>query len=161
MLEPVRPRGSRRTLLPAGGRGKLAAVDAAQETRYFVETALTPGAVRLRLMLSGTVAEDLVLEFQARTAPAMITVGDVYDEEEPDEDPGTPLPVAGGFVESIFLPLATDLFFSKPCITNHDVAPLRNEDAPKLVRDQAQRALAMLEAMRPQGRKPARVMPGW
>ena len=162
VLEPVRPRGSRRTLLPAGGREELASVDAAQETRYFVETALTPGAVKLRLMLSGAVTEDLVLEFQARTAPAMVTVADVYDAEgDPDEDPGTALPVAGGFVESIFLPLATDLFFSKPCITNHDVSPLRNEDAVKLVRDQAQRALAMLEAMRPQGRKPARVMPGW
>jgi hypothetical protein len=161
VLEPVRPRGSRRVFLPAGGREELASVDASQDTRYFVETAATAAGVRLRLMLSGAVVEDLLVEFQARTALSVIATADIYDEEDPDEDPGRAIPVPTGFVESIFLPLATDLFFSKPCITNHDVSPLRNQDAVKLVREQAQRALAMLEAMRPQGQKPARVVPGW
>ena len=79
----------------------------------------------------------------------------------PLPDPGVPLPILGGFVESVFLPLATDLFFSKPCITNHDISPLRNQDAPQLIREQAKRAIAMLEQMRPQGKKPARIVPGW
>ncbi len=163
VLEPVRVRGSRRTLLPAGGREELATGDG-EDVRYFVESALTPGAVKLRLMLSGHVGADTVIEFQARTTPAAIKQADIYDEEDtddPPEDPGVTLPILGGFVESIFLPLATDLFFSKPCITNHDVSSLRNEDSTKLVRDQAQRALAMLEQMRPQGKKPARIVPGW
>lgn len=160
VLEPVRYRGSRTKVRPAGGRDELA-TGTGCDRRYFIESALANNAVKLRMMLSGYVLEDTVLEFQARTTLGVITQANIYDEGDPDEDPGVALPVPAGFVESIFLPLALDIFFSKPCIVNHDVSPLRNEDAPKLVREQAKTALAMLERMRPQGRKPARLVPGW
>lgn len=160
VLEPVRYRGSRTTIPPAGGRDELATGDS-DNVRYFIESALANNAVKLRMMLSGHFAEDTVLEFQARTTLGTITEANVYDDGDPDADPGVALPVPVGFVESIFLPLALDIFFSKPCIVNHDVSPLRNEDAPKLIREQAKTALAMLERMRPQGRKPGRLVPGW
>lgn len=160
VLEPVRYRGSRIKILPAGGRDELA-TGTGCDRRYFIESALANNAVKLRMMLSGYVLEDTVLEFQARTTLGIITQANIYDEGDPDEDPGVALPVPAGFVESIFLPLALDIFFSKPCIVNHDISPLRNEDAPKLIREQAKTALAMLERMRPQGRKPSRLVPGW
>lgn len=161
VLEPVRYRGSCTNIPPAGGRDELATGDS-DNVRYFIESALANNAVKLRMMLSGHFAQDTVLEFQARTALGTITQANVYDAEgDADADPGVALPVPVGFVESIFLPLALDIFFSKPCITNYDISSLRNEDATKLVREQAKTALAMLERMRPQGRKPARLVPGW
>lgn len=160
VLEPVRYRGSRTKILPAGGRDELATGDS-NDIRYFIESAFANNAVSLRMMLSGYVTEATVFEFQARVALGTITQADIYDEDTPAEDPGRVLPVPANFVESIFMPLALDAFFSKPCIVNHDVSPLRNEDAPKLIREQAKTALAMLERMRPQGRKPARLVPGW
>ena len=54
-------------------------------------------------------------------------------------------------VWSIFLPLAMDLFFSKPSITNHDVSPLRNEDAVKPVRDLREKQDELTPDSRTQG----------
>lgn len=166
VLGPVRPRGGRHGLQAANGREDLA-TGCEGEVRYFVESAVVNKEVKLRLMLSGAVSTPTVIEFQARTSLGTITQADVYDAEEDladgeqASDPGVPLPVPANFVESIFLPMATDLFFSKPCVTNYDVSSLRNEDAPKLVRQQAQMARDMMERMRPQGRKSARVRAGW
>lgn len=166
VLGPVRPRGSRHSLPAASGREELATGDGG-DVRYFVESAVANRQVKLRLMLSGPVSTATVIEFQARTTLGTITASDVYDDGEvvePGEqasDPLVPLPVPANFVESIFLPIATDIFFSKPCVTNYDVSSLRNEDAPKLVRQQAQVARDMMERMRPQGRKSARIRAGW
>lgn len=166
VLGPVRPRGCRHSLPAASGREELATGDGS-DVHYFVESAVVNKQVKLRLMLSGAVSTATVIEFQARTALGTITAADVYDAEEELEsgeeasDPLVPLPVPANFVESIFLPIATDIFFSKPCVTNYDVSSLRNEDAPKLVRQQAQMARDMMERMRPQGRKGARVRAGW
>jgi hypothetical protein len=159
VLEPVRYRGTVNKLKPASSRTALS--DSQEEGRYFIESALSGSKVRLRMMLSGHVTADTVFEFQARTALGSISQADVYDEETPDADPGVAVPVPTGFVESIFLPLATDLFFSKPCVVNYDTAGQLNRDAVKLVREQAQTALAMLERMRPQGSKATRIVPGW
>lgn len=154
VLGPVRPRGGRHSLPAASGREELATGDGS-DVRYFVESAVVNRQVRLRLMLSGPVSTATVIEFQARTTLGTITAADVTAE------PAVPIPVPANFVESIFLPIATDIFFSKPCVTNYDVSSLRNEDAPKLVRQQAQMARDMMERMRPQGRKGARVRAGW
>jgi len=169
VLEPVRPRGSRTTLLPAGGRDELA-TGCGNDARYFIESTMSHTGVQLRMMLSGSVSADTVIEFQARTVADQITQADIYDAEDidaeaevytPPPDPGTPLPIMGGFVESIFLPMATNTFFSKPCITNFDINSTQNTNTLKTIREQAAQAIQILEQMRPQGRKPARLMPGW
>jgi len=158
VLGPVRYRDSARSLLAANSREDLSANNYG-ETRYFIESAQNNGQVKLRLMLSGYVLADTVLEFQARTAIGTLTTADVTTED--GGDPGTPLPVPAAFVESIFLPIATDLFFSKPSVTNYDTPGLHNEDARQAVSAQAKTALAMLEQMRPQGTKPTRLVPAW
>jgi hypothetical protein len=159
VLEPVRFRGSRRTLVAAGGREELS--QSCGDVRYFIESAISKGAVKLRLMISGYVSTDTVLEFQARTALGELTRADVYNNDEGHTDPGVALPVPANFVESIFLPLALDAFFAKPTITNYDIPSLRNQDAPSLIHQQAQTALVLLERMRPQGRKPVGIWPAW
>ncbi|WP_395746566.1 hypothetical protein [Prosthecobacter sp.] len=160
VLEPVRFRGSRRRLVAVGSRDELAQ-DCGGEARYFVESAVANGAVKLRLMISGYVSTDTVLEFQARTALGELTRVDVYNDDEDHTDPGVALPVPANFVESIFLPLALDAFFAKPSVTNYDISSLRNQDAPALIKQQAQAALLLLQNMRPQGRKPVGVWPAW
>jgi hypothetical protein len=159
VLEPVRFRGSRRTLTAVGSREELA--QCGGDVRYFIESAISNGAVKLRLMISGYVSTDTVLEFQARTALRALTRADVYNNDPGHTDPGVALPVPANFVESIFLPLALDAFFAKPTITNYDIPSLRNQDAPNLIHQQAQTALVLLERMRPQGRKPTGLWPAW
>ncbi|WP_395752549.1 hypothetical protein [Prosthecobacter sp.] len=158
VLDPVRYRGSLRKLLAANSREDLSA-HACNEPRYFIESAQNNGQVRLRMMLSGYVLADTVFEFQARTALRTLTTADVKNED--GSDPGTPVPVPAAFVESIFLPVATDLFFSKPSFTNYDTPGPHNEDAQNLVREQAKTALTLLEQMRPQGSKPVSLVPEW
>jgi hypothetical protein len=158
VLDPVRYRGSMRKLVAANSRADLSA-HACNEPRYFIESAQNNGHVRLRMMLSGYVLADTVFEFQARTALRTLTIADVKNED--GSDPGTPVPVPAAFVESIFLPVATDLFFSKPSFTNYDTPGPHNEDAQNLVRAQAKTALILLEQMRPQGSKPVSIVPGW
>ena len=97
----------------------------------------------------------------ARTALGHLTPADVYNNDPTHTDPGIALPIPANFVESIFLPLALDVFFSKPSITNYDIAGLRNQDAPNLIHQQAQLALTLLQNMRPQGNKPVRMKPAW
>jgi len=160
VLEPVRFRGSKRTLTAVTSRDELAQ-NYAGDVRYFIESALSNGAVKLRLMLSGYVSTDTVFEFQARTALGELTRADVYTNDDAHTDPGVALPVPANFVESIFLPLALDAFFAKPTITNYDIAALRNQDAPNLIHQQAQLALTLLQNMRPQGRKPVGIWPAW
>lgn len=160
VLEPVRFRGSRRTLAAASSREELTQ-SSCGEPRYFIESAITNDTVRLRMMISGYVSTDTVLEFQARTALRTLTRADVYTSDETHSDPGVALPVPANFVESIFLPLALDAFFAKPTVTNYDIPSLRNQDAPALIRQQAQTALVLLERMRPQGRKPTGLWPAW
>lgn len=161
VLEPVRLRGSTRTLSAVSSREELAQYGGGYNLRYFIESALSGGRVCQRMMLSGPAATDMVLEFQARTALGQLTAADVYTSAEGNPDPGVPLPVPAGFVESIFLPLALDVFCSKPSITNYDIPSLRNQDAPALIHQQAQLALTLLQNMRPQGHKPVRLAPEW
>lgn len=159
VLEPVRFRGSRRTVQAASNRDDLA--HGCSEVQYFIESAISNNAVKLRMMLSGYVSTDTVLEFQARTALPRLTTADVYTDATPAVDPGTALPVPANFIESIFLPLALSDFFSSPTVVNYDVSALRNQDAPALIREQAKTALEMLERMRPQGKKPSRLRSGF
>lgn len=159
--EPVRFRDSTRTLRAANSRTDLYTGGDFREPAYFIESAQNNGQVRLRMMLSTHVQADTVLEFQARTALGALTIDDVIGEGEDAPDPGKPLPVPAAFVESIFLPIATDIFFGKPSITNYDTPGLHNQDARQLVSSQAKAALAMLEQMRPQGNKPVSLVPGW
>jgi len=159
VLEPVRYRNSRCKVRAAQNREELA--QPCGEARYFIETANSNGGVRHRMMVSGYVSEDTVFEFQARVAARHITLADVYTDTSGYPDPGVPVPVPAQFVESIFLPLAMDDFFATPSVVNYDVAGLRNQDAPKLIREQAQTALAMLEKMRPQGSKPVSLWPAF
>lgn len=157
--EPVRYRDSTRTIHAASSRTDLYTGGDFRETRYFIESAQNNGQVKLRMMLSGYAQADTVLEFQARTALGALTEADVKNED--GSDPGKPVPVPAAFVESIFLPIATDLFFGKPSITNYDTPGIHNQDARQLISSQAKTALAMLEQMRPQGNKPVNLVPGW
>jgi len=159
VLEPVRFRGSKRVLTAVSSREELS--QSCGDVRYFIESAISNGAVKLRMMISGYVSTDTVLEFQARTALGELTRADVYNNDAGHTDPGVALPVPANFVESIFLPLALDAFFAKPTITNYDIPSLRNQDAPSLIHQQAQTALVLLERMRPQGRKPVGLWPAW
>lgn len=161
--EPVRFRNSKTRLVPASSRATLAEpMDG--ETRYFIESSVIAGAIVNRMMLSGYFSEATVVEFEARVTLGTVTQADVYDateEGDPDLDPGVSLPVPADMVEAIFLPIATDIFFSKPSVTNYDIAALKNEDATKLIRQQAANAMAMLAGIRPQGNKPARIAPAF
>ena len=161
VLEPVRLRGSTRRIVAVSSREELAENSAAACVCYFIESTLSGGRVCQRLMLNSPAATDMVLEFQARCALGQLTTADVYTSAPGHPDPGVPLPVPAGFVESIFLPLALDVFFSKPSITNYDIPSLRNQDAPSLIHQQAQLALTLLQNMRPQGHKPVRLAPEW
>lgn len=158
VLEPVRFRGSTRQLVAVSNREELAV--SCGDVRYFIESAISNGSVKLRMMLSGYVSTDTVIEFQARTASPKLTVADVYSDADTSVDPGVAIPVPANFIESIFLPLALDDFFATPSVVNYDISSLRNQDAPSLIREQAKTALAMLEQMRPQGKKPKRLSSG-
>lgn len=161
VLEPVRLRGSRYRIQAVSNREELASLGGCEDrTRYFIDSAIAAGEVKLRMMLQGYVSTDTVIEFQARTSLGRITVADVYTVEAPTVDPGTLVPVPAQFIESIFLPLALDEFFASAAITNYDVKSLLNQDAPTLIRAQAIQAMELLKNMRPQGNKPVRMMPG-
>ncbi len=158
--EPVRLRGGRYRIQAVSNREDLSRLGPAEGImRYYIESALSDGLVKQRMMLHGYVPADTILEFEARTSLGLVTVADVYNET-PGEDPGVMVPVPAQFIDSILLPLALDIFFSKASITNYDVSSLRNQDAPKLIAAQAALAMEMLEKMRPQGNKPVRMMPG-
>ena len=159
VLEPVRYRNSTTRLRAVSNREELVQ-QCGGEALYFIESTVSGGSVKLRMMLSGYVSSDTVIEFQSRASLGVLTVADIYATLTPTVDPETALPVANDFIDSILLPLALDVFFSKPSVTNYDVSSLRNQDAPALIRVQAQRAMEMLKEMRPQGHKPTRLMPG-
>jgi hypothetical protein len=163
VLEPVRYRGSSNRIEAVSSREELAESygngTGAQRTRYFVESAVSGGAIKLRMMLQGFVATDTIFEFQARTSLGILTVADIYTNANGNPDPGTIIPVPANFIDSIFLPLALDVFFSKATVVNYDIAGLRNQDAPALIREQAKTAMELLESMRPQGNKPVHMLP--
>lgn len=162
VLEPVRYRNSVQVLRAVPNREQLSLPENdCRQARYFIESALVNGVVKNRMMISGYVSSDTVFEFQARTTLGTITRDDVYTDTEGYPDPETPLPVPNEFVESIFLPLAMDILFSKPSVLNYDVSALRNQDAPALIREQAKTAMEMLQNMRPQGVKPVNLRPAW
>ncbi len=164
VLEPVRVRGGL-PIRAATGRNNLsmpnyntsddfgrprASVTGSGEQAYFVESAVVTGIVQLRMMLRNAPASDLVLEYQARCSLGHFTSEHVYTGGG-NTDPGTPIPVASQFVESIFQPLALFRF--------HASSVFRNVDVPKYVADQAETARKMLKSMKPQGRKDVRIYP--
>ncbi len=146
-------------LRAASGRSDLSE-NAALGLSYYIEVTTAPGGIpKLRMMLSGAPASELVVEFQARVSLGSVTTADVYGAGPTYTDPNVVVPVPAGFTESIFLPIALDLFFAAPSITNFDVAALRNQDAVRLIREQAAAARLLLENMKPQGRKPMQLVP--
>jgi hypothetical protein len=159
VLEPVRVRNTRHHLRAASSREDLVGwCQSDGYMGYFIESAVSNGTVKLRMMLSGYATSDMVIEFQAKTSLGTITAADIYTGT-PGVDPGTAIPVPAQFIESIFLPIALGVFFSTGTITNYDVPSLRNEDAPALIRAQEQTALQLLALMVPQSKKPVRLMP--
>ncbi len=157
--EPVRVRESRTTLRAASGRFDLSE-NSATKLAYYIETTTAPGGIpRLRMMLSAAPASELVIEFQARVSLGSVTTADVYGAGPGYADPGIVAPVPAGFAESILVPIALDLFFSSPSIVNYDIAALKNQDAVKMIREQAAGARELLENMKPQGKKPMRMTP--
>lgn len=155
--EPVRNRNGS-PLEAVSGRQKLS--ERSPALRYYIEaTTATGGVPRYRMMLSGAPTSELVVEFQARCALGRVTAADIQDSGNNFADPNIEVQVPAGFVESIFLPIALDIFFSMPCIVNYDIAALKNADSVQLIRDQAAAARVMLENMKPQGKKPMRITP--
>ena len=166
VLEPVRSSTGYK-LTPANGREQLdglaltrddygrIAVRPSNDTpvRYFVESAVLSGGSQpvLRMMLMPGPAEATNIEYQARCSLGYFTSANVFGDAPGYADPVTPIPVANEFVESLFLPLAVDRFFT--------TSILRDTPRPSGVETQASAAIAMLERMRPQGRKPARIVP--
>lgn len=155
--EPVRVRGGN-ALRAASGRFDLSENSGA-ELSYYIEVTTAPGGIpKLRMMLSAAPASEIVVEYQARVSLGVVTTADVYTGGG-YTDPNVIAPVPAGFAESILVPIALDLFFASPSITNFDIASLRNQDAVKLIRDQAAAARELLENMKPQGKKPMRLSP--
>lgn len=166
VLEPVRTSAGYK-LTPANGREELdgltltrddygrIAVRPSNDTpvRYFVESAVLSGGSQpvLRMMLMPGPTEATNVEYQARCSLGHFTSANVYGAGPGYADPATPIPVANEFVESLFLPLAVDRFFA--------MSILRDTPKPSGVEEQASAAIAMLERMRPQGRKAARIVP--
>lgn len=158
--EPVRTRGSTTTKLrAASGRYDLSE-NAALGLAYYIEVTTAPGGIpKLRMMLSGAPTTELVVEFQARVSLGSVSTTDVYGDAPGYADPGVVVPVPAGFTEAIFVPIALDLFFASPSITNFDISSLRNQDSVKLIREQAAAARELLANMKPQGRKPLQMTP--
>lgn len=166
VLGPVRTSGGY-LLTPANGREELdglaltrddygrIAVRPSNDTpvRYFIESAILSGGSMpvLRMMLMPGPSEAVNVEYQARCSLGHFTSADVYGAGPGYADPVTAIQVASEFVESLFLPLAVDRFFSSPI--------LRDTSKPSGVDTQASAAIAMLERMRPQGRKAGRIVP--
>ena len=166
VLEPVRTSAGYK-LTPANGREELdgltltrddygrIAVRPSNDTpvRYFIESAMLSGDSQLvlRMMLMPGPSEAVNVEYQARCSLGRFTSANVYGDSPGYADPATPIPVANEFVESLFLPLAVDRFFA--------MSILRDTPKPSGVEEQASAAIAMLERMRPQGRKAARIVP--
>lgn len=157
VLEPVKKRNG--TQLEAVlSRQKFE--DLSPNLRYYIETTTaTPGIPRLRMMLSSAPASEIVIEFQARVALGRVATADIQGAGPGYADPAVDVQVPAGFAESIFLPIALDLFFSAPSIVNYDVSAMKNGDAVKMIREQAAAARVMLESMKPQGKKPMRFRP--
>lgn len=159
VLPPVRWRGGRE-LLPANGRRSLAGsgeresgdfgrrgkVERRVTGEYVVDgvQAADGGAPVLELRLAAPVKEDAVLECDARCSLGWLSPNEVFNE--------TPLPVPGGYVESLFVPLALMRFFGS--------SVMRNTDVPSYVKAQADEAELLLQGMRPQAEKGFRVFPG-
>jgi hypothetical protein len=156
--EPVKKRGTGAQLEAVLSRQKFE--EQSSSLRYYIEaTTATPGIPRYRMMLSSAPTSELVIEFQARCALGRVAEADIQGAGPGYADPGVEVQVPAGFAESIFLPIATDLFFAAPSIVNYDIAALKNADAVKLIRDQAAAARVMLSSMKPQGKKPMKLMP--
>lgn len=135
---------------------------ATRSTRYFIESNVTGGTVLRNIMrLNAAPTEATVIEFQARTAPPEIVQADIYTGDGSYVAGTTTLPIPSSFIESIFLPLALNVFFTKPCVTNFDQPGLRNSNSLAGVADLAKTALLLLERMRPQGSKRTSIKPGW
>lgn len=156
--EPVKKRGDGTQLEAVLSRQKFE--ELSPNLRYYIEaTTATAGIPRHRMMLSAAPTSELVIEFQARVALGRVTEADIQDSGADYTDPGVEVQVPAGFAETIFLPIALDIFFSMPSIVNYDIATLKNADSVKLIRDQAAAARVMLESMKPQGKKPMRIKP--
>lgn len=159
VLPPVRWRGGCE-LRPANGRSSLAEGATVKERdygriwrtgkqvtgEYVVDAvmAASGGAPVLELRLAAPVKADGVLEFDARCSLGRLSPNEVFNE--------TPLPVPGGYVESLFVPLALMRFFGS--------SVMRNADVPPYVKAQADEAEVILQGMRPQVEKVFRVFPG-
>lgn len=135
---------------------------ATSKTRYFIESNVTNGTTLYNIMrLNAAPTEATVVEFQARTAPPVIVQADIYTGAGPYVAGTTTLPIPSSFIESIFLPLALNVFFTKPAIVNFDQPGLRNSNSLAGVADLAKTAMLLLERMRPQGNKNSSIRPGW
>lgn len=152
--EELRPVNGRRALarragqLERGDFGRLCRVREGADGGmvYHVDSVMLAGAAlpRVQLRLDAPVGADLVVEFEARCSLGWVTPNMVFNN--------TPVPVPAEHVESLFLPLVLQRFFS--------ASVMRNADAPPLVAVQAQEAELMLQAMRPQVEKTFRLYPG-
>lgn len=155
--EPVRKRNGM-PLTAVNGRQKL--LERTPDLRYYIEsTTATAGIPRYRMMLSSAPTSELVIELQARCSLGRVTTADIQGSAPGYADPNVEVQVPAGFAETIFLPIALDIFFSMPCIVNYDIAALKNADSVKLIRDQAAAARQMLESMKPQGKKGIKIQP--
>lgn len=156
--EPVKKRGDGTQLEAVLSRQKFE--DLSPNLRYYIEaTTATGGIPRYRMMLSSAPTSEIVIEFQARVALGSVATSDIQGAGPGYADPNVEVQVPAGFSESIFLPIALDLFFASPSIVNYDIAALKNADSVRLIREQAAAARVMLQNMKPQGKKPMKLMP--
>lgn len=160
VLPPVRLRGGaelrpvngKRALRAQGGGvvrddfGRLRRGPAEVGGTYHVESVMLPGMSlpRFQLRLGTAVTAETVVEYDARCSLGWVTANHVFND--------APVPVPAEHVESLFLPLVLQRFFS--------ASVMRNADVPPLVAVQAQEAELLLEAMRPQTEKTFRLYPG-
>ncbi len=157
--EPVVVRGGS-ILQAAGSRTEIGAAPTDKHLYYIESTTATGGTPRLRMMLSNPPSNtDMAVEFQARVSLGRVTRADIYGDAPAYADPGVQVPIHNDHVESIFLPIALDSFFAMPAIVNYDTAGLKNVDSVRTVREKAAVAKALLENMKPQGKKPIRLVP--
>lgn len=92
---------------------------------YFVDGAYdsTLSYVPRKLRFSPMPASHQTFSYSALMNSPRIVVADIYNGSNPLTDPGTPIPIPSGRVETIFLPIARQLASGMPQFHNKETLP--------------------------------------
>jgi hypothetical protein len=111
------------------------------------------GAPAKRFRLAPMPAVAAVLNYRARIQPPVLVTADIYDEGDPDEDPGTEIPFDDALARSVFQPIARQIFTGSPMF--------KSAEAKKEIAAGYEKAYAIAQRMNPQAAGGFRIGPGF